>query len=217
MFLQNDTGLWLERRTAKSFVGRPSLFLDRDGVVVEEVHFLKSPTDVRIAPGVAEAIAKANALDVAVVVVTNQSGVARGLLDWSDFAAVQDRLYDLLTEGEATVDLVLACGYHPNGIGALAKEHEWRKPNPGMFLEAGRLLGLDLQNSFIIGDRMTDLDAGRAAGLNAGALVLSGYGAVEWQRHGAEILDRQSVFAVAYSENGATAILNWINSVGSNL
>jgi D-glycero-D-manno-heptose 1,7-bisphosphate phosphatase len=210
----DDIGLWAERLTGKSFVGRPALFLDRDGVVVEEVHFLKAPCDMRLTSGIATAIASANARDIAVVLITNQSGIARGQLEWADFARVQKHLIATLTAAGAYIDLVLACGYHPDGIGNLARDHEWRKPRPGMLLEAENRLGVDLVQSCVIGDRVSDLEAGLAAGLRQGAMVRDGYGTDHWQRHADQIehWSNQARMAIIDTSNGASAITSWLSS-----
>lgn len=210
----DDIGLWAERSGSKAFDGRPALFLDRDGVIVEDVHFLRRAGDVRMVDGVAEAIAAANAADIAVVVVTNQSGIARGHYGWPEFEAVQRQIGERLAAAGAALDLVLACGYHRDGVGALAADHAWRKPEAGMLIEARDRLGVDLGRSFVIGDRITDLAAGRAAGLQAGALVRTGYGATEadtkldqlerWQAEG---------FAIAVHDTAAGAIRVWLARV----
>lgn len=177
-----DQGLWAERLSGKRFDGRPAVFFDRDGVLVEEVHFLHRPQDVRLVPGVAQALALANAANVAVVVVTNQSGIARGLYGWAEFAAVEEAIRAALGAAGASIDLVLACGYHRDGFGDLARDHDWRKPGCGMIVEAARILGIDLARSLIVGDRLTDIEAGAAAGLAGGILVPTGYGARELAR-----------------------------------
>lgn len=212
MLEHDDIGLWAERLTNKSFVGRPALFLDRDGVVVQEVHFLRAPEDLRLTSNISAAIAAANAADVAVVLITNQSGIARGKLDWKDFAAVQHRLVESLEADGAHLDLVLACGYHPEGTGALAREHPWRKPSPGMLWEAAARLGIDLARSCIVGDRISDLEAGFGAGLRYGAMVRDGYGAEHWQRYGAKVEQWRTTQGLTIIEayNGAAAAAQWL-------
>ena len=104
--------------------------------------------------------------------VTNQSGIARGYFGWSVFAAVNGRVLDLLRDQGVFVDMVLACAYHEAGVRPLAvSDHPMRKPNPGMLIEAGKRLDLDLQCSLIVGDRLGDMQAGRRAGLALGWLV----------------------------------------------
>jgi D-glycero-D-manno-heptose 1,7-bisphosphate phosphatase len=118
------------------------------------------------------AIAAANRVGIPVVVVTNQSGIARGYFGWSAFAAVNGRVLELLGDQGVSVDMVLACAYHEAGVGPLAvADHPMRKPNPGMLIEAGKRLDLDLQRSLIVGDKLADMQAGRRAGLAQGWLV----------------------------------------------
>lgn len=178
LYLESD-GIW-----CRSFLpagsggaaGRPALFLDRDGVVVEEVHFLRRPEDVRLVPGAARVIAAARDLGIAAVLTTNQSGIARGLFGWEAFAAVQSRLEALLAADGAAFDMVLACPFHPDGDPPYRRDHPCRKPQPGMLVRAAERLGLDLAASWAVGDRARDLAAGRSAGCAGGLHVLTGHG-----------------------------------------
>lgn len=175
--LADGVALWAEIRTRDIPPGRPALFLDRDGVLVEEVHFLRRAEDVRLMPGIALAIREANTAGVPVIVVTNQSGIARGHFGWREFVAVEDEIAARLAAQDARVDALFGCGYHRQGNSPFDLDHDWRKPGPGMLREAARLLGVDLARSVMIGDRLSDLEAGRNAGLRAGLLVRTGYGA----------------------------------------
>lgn len=207
----SDPGLWAERYGERSFAGRPALFLDRDGVIVEEVHFLRHAAQVRLIEGVAEAMAAANAAGVAVVVVTNQSGIARGLHGWTEFETVQARMTALLAKHGARTDLVIACGYHRDGTGELAKDHPWRKPGCGMLNEARDLLGIARGESLIVGDRLTDLEAGKAAGLRQGALVETGYGAQQ-ATDGSGVMRQWEAdgFTVGVYPTAGPAISGWL-------
>lgn len=179
--LESD-GIWCRRTDpagATRASGRPALILDRDGVVVEEVHFLHRPEDVRLVPGAARVLALARQRGLAVVLATNQSGIARGLFGWPEFVATQDRVEALLAAEGAGFDLVLACPFHPDGEPPHRGEHPCRKPHPGMLLRAAERLGLDLAASWAVGDRARDLAAGRAAGCAGGLHVLTGYGRAE--------------------------------------
>lgn len=177
MHPHDDVGLWAQFRDGTGSAGRPALFLDRDGVVVDEVHFLRRVEDVRLMPGMAAAIAAANAAAVPVIVVTNQSGIARSHFAWADFAAVQTEIADQLAVQGAWCDAVLACGHLEGGRPPFDKDtRQWRKPGPGMLFAARDRLGVDLARSAMVGDRVSDLEAGRNAGLSAGHLVLTGYG-----------------------------------------
>lgn len=171
-----EAGCW-QAFGARRYDGRPALFLDRDGVVVEEVDYLSRLEDVALTRAAAETIAAFNARNVPVVLATNQSGVARGYFDWTRFGEIQQEIARRLAEQGAWLDAIFACGYHEKGIGALAvADHSWRKPGPGMFLAAADALGLDLSRSVMVGDRAQDLAAARAAGLAAGLQVASGHG-----------------------------------------
>ncbi len=180
-FLEPD-GIWCQvlgpvpdRREARL----PALFLDRDGVVVEDVHFLHRPEDVVLMAGAARVIARARALGIVVVLATNQSGIARGLYGWEAFAATQERIEAALEAEGAALDMVLACPFHPDGKAPYRGDHPCRKPRPGMLQRAAERLGLDLAASWVVGDRARDLEAGRAAGCAGGLHVLTGHGRPE--------------------------------------
>ena len=176
MTLVDGLGLWCEI-TGEGYAGRAAIFLDRDGVIVEEVSYLGRAQDLRMLPGAAQAIARCNRLGIPIVLVSNQSGVGRGYYSWSDFQAVQAALAAALAAQSARVDAVLACAYHPEAGGRYCiANHDWRKPNPGMILAAAERMKLDLANSWVVGDRTSDLAAGRAAGLGGGVLVTTGHG-----------------------------------------
>jgi D-glycero-D-manno-heptose 1,7-bisphosphate phosphatase len=165
------SGLWSEVY-AGNFAGRPALFLDRDGVIVEDTRYLGRPEDMRMFGGAAAAIAQCNRLGVPVVLVSNQSGIARGLYDWKGFAAVQAALVEALSHAGARLDAVFACAHHPDGRAPFdIADHPWRKPNPGMIIAAGERMKLDLSRSWIVGDRASDIAAGVAARLAGGVLV----------------------------------------------
>jgi D-glycero-D-manno-heptose 1,7-bisphosphate phosphatase len=156
--------------------GIPAVFLDRDGTLNEEVGYLCRPEDVVLVPGVAQALARLNALGIPVLVVTNQAGIGRGKYGWAEFQAVMDRIGALLAEGGAHMDGVYAAPHHPKGLGAYGHpDHPDRKPNPGMLLRAAQGHGVDLSRSWMIGDKLLDLEAGRNAGCRV-ALVRTGYG-----------------------------------------
>ncbi len=154
---------------------RPALFLDRDGVIVEDVHHLRRPADVRMDADAAPIIARANAAGVPVVVITNQSGIGLGLFTWQDFLDVQARILAELADAGAWIDAVFACPNHPAADPPYGHpDHPCRKPNPGMLLRAAACLPIDLSRSWVVGDRWRDLEAGRRAGLAGGLLVGEG-------------------------------------------
>lgn len=166
----DDPGLWIEATEGiERFVGRPALFLDRDGVINEDTGYPSRPEQIRILDEVIEPIRRANAAAWPVVVVTNQSGVAQGLLSWDDFADITAHIDAELAVRDARLDLVLACAYYGKGRPPLdITDHPMRKPSPGMFLEAKRLLGADIGSSLMLGDRASDFQAAAKAGVMLG-------------------------------------------------
>jgi len=155
---------------------RPALFLDRDGVLIEERHYLADADDVELIRAAAPAVARANRLGIPVVVVTNQSGVARGLFPESRVAEVHARLSQLLGLHDAHVDRFYYCPHHPTeGTGRYRAHCSCRKPAPGMLLRAAAELDLDLGRSYLVGDKVSDLEAGAAAGCRT-ILVRTGHG-----------------------------------------
>jgi D-glycero-D-manno-heptose 1,7-bisphosphate phosphatase len=157
--------------------GGAALFLDRDGVVVEETEYLSRAEDVAITPGAAAVIAEANRSNIPVVLVTNQSGIGRGYYGWGEFVAVQNTISSHLEAAGARLDAVYACPHHPTGKGVfLHLDHPARKPNPGMILRAAFDLSLDLQKSWLVGDKTIDIEAAKRAGLAGAMLVMTGYG-----------------------------------------
>lgn len=146
---------------------KPAVFLDRDGVINVDVNYLSRPEDVRLIPGAARAIAKLNAAGFAVVVVSNQSGLARGYFGPEDLEAVRAELDRRLAQAGARVDAYYHCPHHPDQgvIPELTRACDCRKPAPGMVLRAARELNLDLAASFMVGDKPSDAACGRAAGV----------------------------------------------------
>tara|TARA_B100002052_G_C15871429_1_gene594852 strand:+ start:1377 stop:2066 length:690 start_codon:yes stop_codon:yes gene_type:complete len=154
----------------KVYEDKPALFLDRDGVVIEDKHYISDPELVELCPGAKELIIETKKQGNAVILVTNQSGIARGLFDWKDYQLVTDKMLELLG-GTATPTAIYANGYGPN-----QSYESWRKPNPGMLIKAAKDLGVDLKRSTIIGDRLSDLQTGVNAGLRQLIHVLTGKG-----------------------------------------
>jgi D-glycero-D-manno-heptose 1,7-bisphosphate phosphatase len=157
-----------------------AVFLDRDGTLVDELGFLRRPEDLRLLPRAAEGVRAFNAAGWRTIVVTNQSGLARGLFTADDLAAVHARLEAALAEEGARLDAILHCPHHPEeGAPPLRAACECRKPAPGLLLEAARRFGLELGACWIVGDSRRDIEAGRRAGLAGELLVLTGKGKEE--------------------------------------
>ncbi len=154
----------------------PALFLDRDGVVIQDKHHLHKPDEVELCPGIHKLLNHAQRGGWPVVVITNQSGIARGYFSWEDYDAVTRRLLGLLGD-----DAQLS-GLYANGHGPNAAAGSWRKPSPAMLQAAAVDLNLDLRRSLLVGDRLSDLQAGTRAGLRWVAHVCTGHGEQEQRR-----------------------------------
>ena len=148
-------------------MSQPAVFLDRDGTLMHEVNYCRDPATVRLVDGAAEALLRLKNAGFVLVIITNQSGIARGLLTEADFEAVQVRLLELL--GDGLIEATCMCPDGPAG------ESGRRKPSPAMVLEAARDLSLDLARSWFVGDKQIDVQCGLAAGTRA-ALVRTGHG-----------------------------------------
>lgn len=157
--------------------GAAGVFLDRDGTVNEEVDFLTDPDQLRLIPGAGAAIRSLNRRNLPVCIISNQSGVARGFLSEEDLGPIHARLREALAADGAAVDRIYYCPHHPTeGIAPYRTACECRKPGTGMLLQGARELGLDTRRSFVVGDRIVDVQAGKAVGART-VLVLTGYGA----------------------------------------
>jgi D-glycero-D-manno-heptose 1,7-bisphosphate phosphatase len=169
--------------------GRPVVFLDRDGTLIEEVGYVNHPSRVRLLPGAAAAVARLRAAGQAVVVVTNQAGIARGYLPRSLVDAAHAELERQLAAHGTRVDGIYLCPHHPTeGVGELRVACECRKPAPGLLRTAAAELGLDLGRAALVGDLPGDIAAGAAVGART-VLVLTGLGRGEWEY-------RRAAFAV---------------------
>jgi D-glycero-D-manno-heptose 1,7-bisphosphate phosphatase len=156
---------------------RAAVFLDRDGTINEEVGYLDRLEKLKLIPGAAEAIRLINASGMKAVVVTNQSGVARGIFDEVVVKAVHVRLRELLLIEGGFLDGIYFCPHHPTeGRGQYLLSCDCRKPSPGLLLQAAAELNLDPDGSYMVGDTLNDIKAGARAGAR-GVLVRTGYGA----------------------------------------
>lgn len=153
------------------------IFLDRDGTINQEVHYLHQTSDLVIMPGVAEAIRLLREDGYRIVVVTNQAGVARGYYSCQDVERLHEYLNELLNKDGAWIDHFFYCPHHPvYGVGEYKKDCDCRKPGTGMFMMAEQHYQVDKANSYMIGDKLLDVEAGMNYGIR-GILVGSGYGA----------------------------------------
>ena len=148
---------------------RRAVFLDRDGTINEEVHYLSDPAEVHLLPGIGEAIRRLNEAGVPAIVVSNQSAIARGYFDEERLAEIHRELEALLASHGASLDAIYYCPHHPD------EQCACRKPKPGMLHQAAADIGIELRKSVLVGDAHSDLEAGRRAGCQT-ILVLTGYG-----------------------------------------
>ena len=138
---------------------RPALFLDRDGVIIKEKHFISKPSDVELEDGISDLIDLANMLQLPIVIITNQSGIARKITKWDDYFQVTEKMLSLINPQNTLIAI------YANGLGVDSPNFSWRKPSPEMILNAANFLKLDLSRSLLIGDRLSDLTSGLNAGL----------------------------------------------------
>jgi D-glycero-D-manno-heptose 1,7-bisphosphate phosphatase len=156
---------------------KPAVFLDRDGTIIEETHYISSPEQVRLLPGAARAIRELREAGFACVVISNQSSVGRGMIRAADVMAVQEEVDRQLAAAGAALDGFYWCPVAPQGADREVVEHPDRKPGPGLLLRAAEELELDLSRSWMIGDLVSDLLAGWNAGVQRTILVRTGHGA----------------------------------------
>ena len=176
----NKQNIWVEKLSKKNFEDSPCLFLDRDGVLIDWKDYTMKVTDLKLTIGCDKIIKKCNKKKIPVVLITNQGGIGLGLHTWNDFIKVQKAIIKKLLKKGAQIDGVIACPHHPLAKGNYKhKNHPCRKPNGGMFLLAKRLFKIDLQKSWMVGDKINDLIAANSKNLKKGFLVLTGYGKEE--------------------------------------
>lgn len=155
---------------------RPAVFFDRDGTLNEEVDFISAPEQLRLIPGAGSAVRAVNEHGLLAFVISNQSGIARGLFTEADLIPIHAKFERDLGEKGARIDRIYYCPHHPTaGVPPYRTDCECRKPRPGMLHRAVHDLGADLSMSYVIGDRIVDVLAGKNAGAK-GILVLTGYG-----------------------------------------
>jgi D-glycero-D-manno-heptose 1,7-bisphosphate phosphatase len=182
---------------------KAAVFLDRDGTLIEESGYLDRLDRLAFFPFTIDAVRLLNRAGFAVVVVTNQSGVARGLLPEAFVHEAHQFITDRVARGGACIDAFYYCPHHPDGIVAGYREQcECRKPRPGLLRRAAADLDLDLERSFAVGDRWQDIDAGKSVGGRA-VLVRTGVGRVT------EVAQQDRVEPDAIVENLIEAV-SWI-------
>ena len=165
---------------------RAGVFLDRDGTLNEEVNFVRTPDDLRLIDGAGEAVRKLNEHGLAVCVISNQSGVARGYLKEHDLVSIHARLEDKLAEFGARLDRIYYCPHHPTaGLPPYNVVCDCRKPKPKMLQMGIKDFGIDSDRMFVVGDSVVDIQAGNAIGATT-ILVRTGYGNISIDRCASE-------------------------------
>jgi D-glycero-D-manno-heptose 1,7-bisphosphate phosphatase len=161
----------MDTTQSTKITARQAIFLDRDGVIIHNrANYVRSWADVRIYPRALRALARLAQLPTAIVVVSNQSAIGKGLLTLQESERINARIRELVTEQGGRLDAFYICPHNNT-------DHcQCRKPQPGMFLQAARDLHLDLATSWMVGDALTDMQAADAAGIPHRILVLSGRG-----------------------------------------
>jgi len=156
--------------------GKAAVFLDRDGTINEQMGYINHISRFQLLPGVRSAIKKLNDADVPVVVVSNQSGLARGYFPEELLSSVHHKMHTLLAEKGAKVDAVYYCPHHPEAKEEhFRKKCDCRKPKPGLIDRAAKELGIDPKKSFVVGDRWSDIKTAANCGARS-ILVRTGYG-----------------------------------------
>lgn len=156
---------------------QPALFLDRDGVFIENcANYVRSWEDVEFFPQALAALARIRDIPYKIIVVTNQSAVGRGILSLETAVALNERILEVVREGNGRIDASYLCPAKPG------TNDPCRKPRPGMLLQAAQEHNLELSQSYMIGDALTDVQAGQAAGVKQAILLLTGRGASQAER-----------------------------------
>lgn len=156
-----------------------AVFIDKDGTLIDNVPYNVDPALIRLAPGAGEALVRLKQLGYRLIVISNQSGVARGYFPESAIEGVKTRLAELLSEYDVALDGFYYCPHHPKGtVAAYAHACDCRKPHTGMFLIAAREHAIDLKRSWMIGDILDDVEAGHRAGCRS--ILIDNGNETEW-------------------------------------
>jgi|ETNmetMinimDraft_13_1059891.scaffolds.fasta_scaffold155555_1 D-glycero-D-manno-heptose 1,7-bisphosphate phosphatase len=183
---------------------KPAALIDRDGTININTHHLNRVEDLQLIPGAGEAIAHLNSADYPVIIITNQSVIARGLLTEIGLTEIHEELKRQLSAYNASIDAIYHCPHHPDfGDGAIC---DCRKPAPGMIFQAANEHNIDLACSIMIGDSLTDVEAGWNAGCR-GALVRTGSGENVLGKIDDNTRDR-----IDYIGDDLSDVVNWILS-----
>ena len=149
-----------------------AIFFDRDGVLIKDMHYIKESKYVSLMKGAKEILSYTNNLGYLNIIITNQSGISRNFFTWEDYERVTYRMLKMINMPNS-ITAIYANGEGPNELNSA---ESWRKPNPNMLIKASQDFNIDLSKSFIIGDRLSDMQAGHKAGLKNLVHVLTGHG-----------------------------------------
>ncbi len=153
-----------------------AIFIDRDGVINQELSYVHKIQDFLIIPGVFDGLKILQDLGYLLVIITNQAGIAHGLYNQDDLNYLHDYMLSLFTENDINISSVYYCPHHPNGKALnFRKSCDCRKPSPGMILRACKDFRINLSSSYLIGDKISDIIAGQRAGITNTILVESGH------------------------------------------
>ena len=155
-----------------------AIFFDRDGVLIKDTHYIKESKYVSLMKGAKEMLSHTNNLGYLNIIITNQSGISRNFFTWEDYERVTYRMLKMINIPNS-ITAIYANGEGPNELNSSGS---WRKPNPNMIIQASQDFNIDLSKSFLIGDRLSDIEAGHKAGLKNLIHVLTGHGNDERQK-----------------------------------
>jgi D-glycero-D-manno-heptose 1,7-bisphosphate phosphatase len=175
---------------------RPALFLDRDGVINIEKDYLYRIDDFEFIHGIFPTLRKASSCGYALIIVTNQAGIARGYYSEEDYIILRDWLFEEFAKQEIKIDAEYFCPHHPSCKGPYGIECECRKPKPGMLISASHDYDIDLKSSIMVGDKESDIGAGFNAGVRRLVLVRSGHVIDETHTLATEIINSIADLAI---------------------
>tara|TARA_Y100000589_G_scaffold328085_1_gene371417 strand:+ start:1283 stop:1978 length:696 start_codon:yes stop_codon:yes gene_type:complete len=190
---------------------KPAIFFDRDGVLIKDCHYISSADNVEIEVDARKIIKFAKANDWIIIIITNQSGISRGYFNWDQYKSVTDRFLTDLGLPQY-IDGIYANGFDDT------RYSYWRKPNPGMIFEAQRDFNIDLSKSILIGDRLSDIQAGVKANIQSIFHVLTGHGLSERskivQKFSDDIyIETDKIKKLSFNEKGKSSKIYLINNL----
>ena len=186
----------LIRKYSREKTYKKAIFLDRDGVIIKDCHYIKDPSNVELEKNINNIIDLANNAGWLVIVVTNQSGISKGYLSWHDYHKVNKKMLSLIGKPNPFAAI------YANSLSENNGKNNWRKPSPKMLYEAANDFSIKLKDSIIVGDRFSDIECGANASLRLGIHVLTGHGRKERQ----QVQDNIDANGYFRSENSNTKV-----------